>query len=134
MRPVNIREPWLTGPRLIRQGRMVAGHPDDGGALGLCPDLVSGAGRTAVISWSKTAPVTAFTARTQTRLPPGGDATKRVSTPPVAMANGVPISVRVSAPVPGASRKLDESRGRVCSPLPSAGITGKFVVEWAALL
>ena len=58
------------------------------------------AGRSAVISCSKTAPVTSLTARTQTDDPFGGAAMNRVSTPPVAIAKGAPMSVRVGAPVP----------------------------------
>ena len=57
------------------------------------------AGRSAVISCSNTAPETSSKARTQTELPWGSAAMKRVSTPPVAMAKLAPMSVSVGAPV-----------------------------------
>ena len=53
------------------------------------------AGRSAVISCSKTAPETSSTTRTQTELPFGGAAMNRVSTPPVAMAKDATMSVSV---------------------------------------
>ena len=57
------------------------------------------AGRSAVISCSKTAPEISPTTRIQTELPFGGAAMNRVSTPPVAMAKLAPMSVSVGAPV-----------------------------------
>lgn len=70
------------------------------------------AGRSAVISCSKTAPETSSTTRTQTELPFGGAAMNRVSTPPVAMAKLAPMSVSVGAPVPS----FMTSCQRVCVP------------------
>jgi hypothetical protein len=58
------------------------------------------AGRSAVTFCSNTAPEISSTARTQTELPFGGAAMKRVSTPPVTMPILAPMSISFGASVP----------------------------------
>ena len=57
------------------------------------------AGRSAVTSCSKTAPLTSSTTRTQTDPAFGDAAMVSVSTPPVAMAKLAPMSTSVGAPL-----------------------------------
>ncbi len=85
------------------------------------------ASKSAVISCSKTAPVTSLTARTQTEMPFGGAAMNKVSTPPTAMAKGAPMSVRVGAPVPSFVTSCQLACVPRWKPIPTALITAASV-------